>query len=91
MTTSKDIITRILEDYPETRNNDIDLIYRYLLAKDMPTDIAELRHYKTNLFESVRRARQAIQAINPLLQAEDGTRRARAAKEERMREEYRGV
>ena len=85
------IVTEILEDFPETRSNDNELIYRYLKRMDMPTDYNYLRHYDVNIAESIRRTRQKIQERNPLLKANEPTANRRLVLERTIRETMRGV
>lgn len=85
------IVTEILEDFPETRSNDNELIYRYLKRMGMPTDYEYLRHYDVNVSESIRRTRQKIQERNPLLKANEPTLNRRLVLERTIRETMRGV
>ena len=85
------IVTEILEDYPEARGNDNELIYRYLKRMGMPTDYEMLRHYDVNVSESIRRTRQKIQERNPLLKPKAATEMRRMVLERTIRESMRGV
>ena len=85
------IVTEILEDYPEARGNDNELIYRYLKRMGMPTDYEYLRHYDVNVSESIRRTRQKIQERNPMLRANEPTLNRRLVLERTIRETMRGV
>ena len=85
------IVTEILEDFPETRSNDNELIYRYLKRMGMPTDFEYLRHYSFNISESIRRTRQKIQERNPLLRAIEPVQLNRMNLERTVRETMRGV
>lgn len=85
------IVAEILEDFPETRSNDNELIYRYLTRMGMPTDYNMLRHYDVNVAESIRRTRQKIQERNPLLRAKASTENRRLVLERTIRESMRGV
>lgn len=85
------IITDILTDFPETRNNDNELIFRYLKTMGMPTDYNYLRLYNVNIAESIRRTRQKIQERNPLLRAAESVQLKRLNVERTVRETMRGV
>lgn len=85
------IVTEILEDRPETRSNDNELIYQYLKRMGMPTDYEYLRGYKVNVSESIRRTRQKIQQTNPQLRAKAKTQLNRLNIERTVRETMRGV
>lgn len=85
------IVTEILEEFPETRSNDNELIYRYLKRMGMPTDYEYLRAYDVNVSESIRRTRQKIQERNPLLRAAEPTATRRMILERTIRESMRGV
>ena len=85
------IITDILTDFPETRNNDNELIFRYLKTMGMPTDYNYLRLYNVNIAESIRRTRQKIQERNPLLRAAESVQLKRLNIERTVRETMRGV
>ncbi len=85
------IVTEILEDYPEARGNDNELIYRYLKRMGMPTDYEYLRHYDFNVSESIRRTRQKIQERNPMLKPNEPTELRRVILERTIRESMRGV
>ena len=85
------IVTDILTDFPETRSNDNELIFRYLKTVGMPTDYNYLRHYDVNIAESIRRTRQKIQERNPLLRAKASTENRRLVLERTIRESMRGV
>ena len=85
------IVTDILTDFPETRSNDNELIFRYLKTVGMPTDYNYLRHYDVNVAESIRRTRQKIQERNPLLKAKASTENRRLVLERTIRESMRGV
>ena len=87
----KRIIEDILRDFPETRSNDNELIFRYLKTVGMPTDYNYLRHYDVNIAESIRRTRQKIQETNPLLRAKADTENRRLVLERTIRESMRGV
>lgn len=87
----KAVIRKLLKRYPKTRGNDNELIYRYLKEMNEPTDYEYLRHFDTNIAESIRRARQKIQETDPLLKANPSTQRNRKSLEKKIREEMRGV
>ena len=87
----KKVIEDILRDFPETRDNDNELIFRYLKTMGMPTDYNYLRHYKVNIAESIRRTRQKIQERNPLLKASEPVQLNRLNIERTVRESMRGV
>ena len=85
------IVTDILKDFPETRSNDNELIFRYLKTVGMPTDYKYLRGYDVNIAESIRRTRQKIQERNPMLRAKASTENRRIVLERTIRESMRGV
>ena len=88
----KKVIEDILRDFPETRDNDNELIFRYLKTMGMPTDYNYLRRqYKVNIAESIRRTRQKIQERNPLLKASEPVQLNRLNLERTIRETMRGV
>ena len=84
-------IARILEKHPSTRDNDIELIYTYLVQSGLPTDLKELKKLHFNIFESIRRARQELQQVNPMLQGKKTTYRNRKKNEEEVRRLIRSV
>lgn len=88
----KDKIIKILQEIPQTRDNDNLLIAYYIkeeLGLQNTFDIA--LHTKNNIYESVRRTRAKVQEENPLLRPSEDTLNARLNKEIRVREEMRGL
>ena len=88
----KDKVIQLLNDIPQTRENDNLLIAYYI--KDVYgvsnlMDVALMT--KTNVYESVRRARQKAMEENPLLRPSKEVYEARLKKEGRVREEMRGL
>lgn len=92
MTNYKDKITQLLTDVPQTRENDNLLIAYYIkdeLGLQNTFDIA--LYTKNNIYESIRRTRAKIQEENPLLRPSVETYNARLNKENRVREQMRGL
>ncbi|MEM0038664.1 MAG: hypothetical protein QXX81_05380 [Zestosphaera sp.] len=88
--TVKERVTYLLRKYPETRNSDLLLIVLYLreftelgeFIKYIPHQL--LRKHE-GVTESVRRARQQIQAGGQYLPTDPGVLEARRRKERRLR------
>jgi hypothetical protein len=85
-------VEQILREVPQTRDND-NLLIAYFI-KDVwklqnTFDIA--LQFKTNVYESIRRARQKVQETNPTLRPSPEVYEARLKKEADVREEMRGV
>ena len=83
----------ILENNPETRNNDnalyikiVEHVDKDLIYLPMVELLMNTEKYKIPRFESVRRARQKLQAMHPELRASEAVREARAECEEIVRE-----
>ena len=85
------IITEILEEIPDTRNNNNELIYQYLKRMGMPTDYEYLRFYNFNISESIRRTRQKIQQRNPLLRPVESVQLNRMNIERTIKQTMRGI
>ena len=84
-------VNQILIQYPETRDNENELVFRFLVAKHMPTDYCFLRQYSTSIAETVCRARRKCVERNPNLQENRRVTARRRAREEEYRERMRGV
>lgn len=88
----RDKVIHILETIPQTREND-NLLIAYIIKDEFGLqntfDIA--LKFNTNVYESIRRARQKIQETNPQLRPADAVYRARLNKEKEVREEMRGL
>ena len=90
--TAREKITELLERIPQTREND-NLLIAYFL-KDVyhvqnTFDIA--LQFNTNVYESIRRARQKIQETNHQLRPSEEVYKARLKKEAEIRNEMRGL
>lgn len=88
----KDKVIQLLNDIPQTRENDNLLIAYYVQDEyglKSLMDVALMT--KTNVYESVRRARQKAMEENPLLRPAEDVYEARLRKEERVRKEMRGL
>ena len=88
----RDKIADLLERIPQTREND-NLLIAYFM-KDVyhvqnTFDIA--LQFNTNVYESIRRARQKIQETNPQLRPSEEVYKARLKKEAEVRNEMRGL
>lgn len=84
-------VYQILEMYPEARNNENELVFRFLVAKHMPTDYCFLRSYSTSIAETVCRARRKCVERNPALKGNKRVTARRKAREQEYREAMRGV
>lgn len=85
-------VEQILTDIPQAREND-NLLIAYFIKDEFKLqntfDIA--LQFKTNVYESIRRARQKVQETNPLLRPSKEVYEARLKKEAEIREVMRGV
>ena len=81
MKTVESRVLQILQDSPDTRDNDMMLFYRYynrfanfLRAGELPLeDLAyNYKAYGLPCFESIRRARQRVQSLYPELSRDYG-------------------
>lgn len=85
-------VEQILTDIPQAREND-NLLIAYFIKDEFKLqntfDIA--LQFKTNVYESIRRARQKVQETNPLLRPSKDVYEARLKKEAEIREVMRGV
>lgn len=89
---TSELVQRILLDYPESRGSD-DTLYRYVVeainpdAADMPFCQVLLNRNEYGLppYESVRRSRQKIQEMYPMLRASKEVEEARAENEREVR------
>lgn len=87
----EETVYRLLELYPETRDNENELVFRFLVAKRMPTDYCLLRTYSTSIAETVCRARRKCVERNPALKGNKRVTARRKAREQEYRETMRGV
>lgn len=94
---TKALVKSILEEVPESRNNDMRLYFEVCRKVngnilDYPFGRVILRLDRFNLppFESVRRSRQKVQSEHPELAANDVVQVFRAENEEQYREFARG-
>lgn len=85
-------VEQILQEIPQAREND-NLLIAYFMKDEYKLqntfDIA--LQFKTNVYESIRRARQKVQETNPALRPSREVYEARLKKEEETREVMRGV
>lgn len=85
-------VEQILSEIPQAREND-NLLIAYFMKDEFKLqntfDIA--LQFKTNVYESIRRARQKVQETNPLLRPSKEVYEARLKKEAEIREVMRGV
>lgn len=85
-------VEQILTEIPQAREND-NLLIAYFMKDEFKLqntfDIA--LQFKTNVYESIRRARQKVQETNPLLRPSKEVYEARLKKEAEIREVMRGV
>ena len=88
--TTRDKVERLLVNYPKTRDND-NLLIAYFMRDEYGVqntfDIAS--KFSTNVYESIRRARQKVMEENPALRPKNDVYEARLEKERKMREEMR--
>lgn len=85
---TKNRVKAILEEVPDTRENDMLLYIFYFQQKYGTTDIRFLNHcVKGNEFETVSRCRRKLQAENPFLASGKTIRDLRTDAEEVFREE----
>lgn len=87
-----ELVKHILETVPETRNSDQLLYYRVCeelnsnaLSGFFGEVILNLKDYKLPPFESVRRARQKVQAAYPELDAKPKIKEIRSEHEKKYR------
>lgn len=85
-------VEEILKEIPQAREND-NLLIAYFMKDEYKLqntfDIA--LQFKTNVYESIRRARQKVQETNPTLRPSREVYEARLKKESDVREVMRGV
>ena len=85
-------VEEILKEIPQAREND-NLLIAYFMKDEYKLqntfDIA--LQFKTNVYESIRRARQKVQETNPTLRPSREVYEARLKKEADVRELMRGV
>ena len=88
----RDKVQELLEQSPPTRENDTLLIAYFIkdVYKMQNTFDIALK-FNTNVYESIRRARQKIQELNPALRPPENVYKARLQKETQVREEMRGI
>lgn len=89
--TIKEKVYQLLVEMPVTRDSDRVLIahvIKDLYGLQNTFDIMLCRTIDGNIYETIRRARQEIQANNEDLLPTDPIKRARFMKEKRMREQY---
>ncbi len=97
-----EIVRYLLENIPHTRNNDTFLYYKVLehiseqkgytlTAISVPRFFGRMKEYGFPCFESVRRARQKLQATYPDLKACDKVQEFRSENEDAVRDYARGV
>lgn len=89
--TIKEAVLKILQESPKARANDNYLIYRVYRLMNWPMNLAEIAKEGENKFESIRRERARAQKLNPFLLPNREITKLRKAKEERFRNEMRGI
>lgn len=88
----KDRVIRILEEIPQTRENDNLLIAYYLKDEYGIQNTFDLAlKTKANVYETIRRTRQKVQEENPMLRPNKDVQLARQKKENEVRNEVRGL
>lgn len=88
----KDKVIQLLNDIPQTRENDNLLIAYYIKDEYGVSNLMDVALMtKANIYESIRRARQKAMEENPLLRPDEEVYEARLRKEERVRKEMRGL
>ena len=88
----EDVVEEYLINYPSLRGNDLMLMARVIKDVYGYTDTFDIAlNLKGNIFETIRRSRAKIQETNPMLQADEIVVNARRKKENRIREEMRGI
>lgn len=91
--TTADIVKKVLQNYPASRNSD-DMLYVFVCKETNPKCIEKSfidvllarKEYGIPAFETVRRTRQKVQAECPELAAAERIKTARAEKEPEFRE-----
>ena len=88
--TTRDKVERLLVNYPQTRDND-NLLIAYFMKSEygLMTTFEIAQKFTTNVYESIRRARQKVMEENPALRPKSDVYEARLEKERRVREELR--
>lgn len=82
-------VRKILEENEEARNSDLVLSAIFLEQRGLTTDVKLLQKItKSNVFESIARARRDIQLDFPHLGATDPVVASRRRQERKYREEY---
>lgn len=85
---TKALVKEILEEIPDTRENDMLLYIFYFQKRYHTTDLHEIKDLvHGNEFESVSRCRRKLQAENPFLDSGKTVKDYRADMEEVYREE----
>lgn len=94
---TQDIVREILEDCPQTRNSDnflylmvCERISPELIKKPFYVVLSNLKEWNLPGFETVRRARQKLQAMHPELAACSDVEVGRMVREEEFRNYARG-
>lgn len=88
----KDKVIQLLEEIPQTRENDNLLIAHYIKDVYNLQNTFDIALYtKNNLYESIRRTRAKVQEENPHLRPDIDVTIARANKETFVRDEMRGL
>lgn len=85
-------VERLMIENPATREND-NLLIAYFMKDNFKMqntfDIA--LQFKSNVYETISRARRKIQETNPNLRPPEEVYKARLKKEQEVRDEMRGV
>jgi len=88
--TTRDKVERLLVNYPKTRDND-NLLIAYFMKDEygMQNTFDIALKFTTNVYESIRRARQKVMEENPALRPSNEVYEARLEKERKVREQMR--
>lgn len=90
--TLQERVAEYLKNVPQCREND-NLLIAYCIKDEYGTrDLYDIAlKTKSNIYESISRARRKIQEENPLLRPSDEVYKAREQKEQEVRQWARGV
>ena len=99
--TTTDLVKEVLQSYPQTRNSDNELYFRIceiigrkngidIHRMSMPMFFLHMKEYGFPATESVRRARQKLQAAYPELSADSAVEGQRNLNEKAFRDYARG-
>ena len=77
-------VKKLLENYPECRNSDKDLLWKYWNTHDGYGEMTYSRWLNCTPAESITRARRAVQKHHPELQATEPIKKARLRKTKQL-------